>query len=206
MFFISEDFDLARDQMISRARVSWALEEARQAKLDLANLAFSMAVEDFSPLLMMGGGMASSAARSIGSLAIRPVATAILPGRGIWGFGSIGRGLLNKITTRDGFLFKGITVRTPISIQVQRFGSMGIKRVDFWGLRIGKSKFANRFLAAIKPEWNNLSVYTKGIVPKGTEIKIGIIGPQGWRWPGGSLQVIVKSKEVLQQVSEFIPR
>lgn len=92
-----------------------------------------------------------------------------------------------EITTPDGFLFKGFTVNAPFDIPVQRFGNMSLDRSDFWGLRIGTSKFANRTFGAIKPSWNSLTQYSKGVIPKGTPIKFGIIGPQGLKYPGGSL-------------------
>ena len=57
---------------------------------------------------------------------------------------------------------------------------MSRRRPDYWGLRIGTSEFANRTFGAIKPNWNPLTQYTIGVIPKGTPIKFGIIGPQGW--------------------------
>ncbi len=110
------------------------------------------------------------------------------------------------ITTTDGFLIRGFTIKAPFNIPVQRFGNMSIGRSDFWGLRIGGSKFANRVFGAIKPSWNPLTQYTKGVIPKGTTIKVGIIGPQGWRYPGGSLQFITPSKEVIKQSSQIFLR
>jgi hypothetical protein len=110
------------------------------------------------------------------------------------------------LTTADGFLFKGFTVRAPFNIPVQRFGNMSLGRPDFWGPRIGTSKFANRVFGAIKPSWNPLTQYTKGVIPKGTPIKFGVIGPQGWRYPGGSLQFITPSRGVINQFSKIIPR
>jgi hypothetical protein len=109
------------------------------------------------------------------------------------------------VTTADGFLFRGFTINAPFNIPVQRFGNMSIVRPDFWGARIGTSKFANRTFGAIKPAWNPLSQYTKGVIPKGTPIKFGIIGPQGWRYPGGSLQFIVPSRSVINQSTKLIP-
>ena len=111
-----------------------------------------------------------------------------------------------QMTTTDGFLFRSFTIRTPVNIPAQRFGNMSLSRPDFWGLRIGTNKFANRTFAAIKPEWNPLTQYTSGIIPKGTTIKFGIIGPQGWRYPGGSLQFILPSQNVINQSSKLIPR
>ncbi len=107
-------------------------------------------------------------------------------------------------TTADGFLFKGFTIKSPVNIPVQRFGNMSLNRPDFWGLRIGSNKFLNRTLAAIKPEWNSLTQITTGIIPKGTPIKFGVIGPQGIRYPGGSLQFITKSRSITNQATKIV--
>lgn len=111
-----------------------------------------------------------------------------------------------SLTTNEGFLFKGFTITTPFNIPVQRFGNMSIIKPDFWGMRIGTSQFANRTFGAIKPVWNPLTQHTKGIIPSGTQIKFGIIGPQGWKYPGGSFQFIVPSKNIINQSSKFIIR
>tara|TARA_Y100001954_G_C15597500_1_gene496274 strand:- start:82 stop:294 length:213 start_codon:yes stop_codon:yes gene_type:complete len=66
---------------------------------------------------------------------------------------------------------------------------MSRRRPDYWGLRIGTSEFANRTFGAIKPNWNPLTQYTIGVIPKGTPIKFGIIGPQGWKYPGGGIAI-----------------
>lgn len=112
--------------------------------------------------------------------------------------------LAGSLTSADGFLIGGVTIKTPFNIPVQRFGEMSLGRSDFWGLRIGTSKFANRTFGAIRPEWNNLTQYTTGTIPKGTTIKLGIIGPQGWLYPGGSLQFITSSRGVVNQSSKLI--
>jgi len=83
---------------------------------------------------------------------------------------------------------------------------MSLGRADFWGARIGSGRFANRTFAAILPAWNSLTQYTPGVIPKGTKIKFGIIGPQGWKYPGESLQFIVPSKNVINQSSNIISR
>ena len=113
-----------------------------------------------------------------------------------------------KITTSDGFLFKGFTVKAPFNIPVQRFGDLHLHstRGDFWGLRIGTNKFINRTFAAILPSWNPLTNYNSGVIPKGTKMKFGIIGPQGLKFPGGSLQFIVHSEEVKNVKSRKINR
>lgn len=115
-------------------------------------------------------------------------------------------GSARGVTTTDGFLFRGFTVKTPVNIPVQRFGNMSLGRPDFWGARIGTDQFANRTFGAIKPAWNPLTQYTTGVIPKGTPIKFGIIGPQSWRYPGGSFQFIVPSRSVINQSSKIIPR
>ena len=130
-------------------------------------------------------------------------------GAGIWlkagGRAAIGAARATRgVTTADGFLFRGFTVKTPFNIPVQRFGNMSLGRPDFWGARIGTSQFANRTFGAIKPAWNPLTQYTTGVIPKGTPIKFGIIGPQGWRYPGGSFQFIVPSRSVINQSSKLI--
>ena len=79
-------------------------------------------------------------------------------------------------------------------------------RGDFWGLRIGTNKFINRMFAAILPSWNPLTNYNSGIMPKGTKMKVGIIGPQGLKYPGESLQFIVHSEEVQKVKSKKIKR
>lgn len=79
-------------------------------------------------------------------------------------------------------------------------------REDFWGLRIGTNKFINRMFAAILPSWNPLTNYNSGIMPKGTKMKVGIIGPQGLKYPGESLQFIVHSEEVQKVKSKKIKR
>jgi hypothetical protein len=118
-------------------------------------------------------------------------------------------GILAKVaTTSDGFLFGGINIKSPINIPTQRFGFIATDdRTQFWGLRIGTSEFANRTAAAIKPEWNPLTQYTSGVIPKGTPIKVGIIGPQaGGFYTGGSLQFITNSNSIINKATKVIPR
>jgi hypothetical protein len=125
--------------------------------------------------------------------------------KGIGGFAF--NKLVSAVTTSDGFLFGGITVKSPFAIGVQRFGGMSLNRADFWGLRIGRGEFVNRMFAAIKKEWNPLDVYTTGVIPKGTPMKFGIIGPQsGGFYLGGSLQFIVDSKSVINQTTQVLVR
>ncbi len=109
-----------------------------------------------------------------------------------------------SLTSADGFLGRGINVKSPINIPVQRFGNMGVNRPDFWGIRVGSNKTINRVFVAIKPEWNSLSQYTTGVIPRGTPIKFGIVGPQGGKHIGGSVQFIVPSKSVINQTSKTV--
>ncbi|EDP71911.1 cell well associated RhsD protein precursor [Flavobacteriales bacterium ALC-1] len=113
------------------------------------------------------------------------------------------RALGSAVTTSEGFLLGSFTARTPWNIPVQRFGNMSLSRPDYWGLRLGSNKFINRTFAAIKPEWNPLTQYTTGIIPKGTSIRFGIIGPQGLSYPGGSIQFIQNSNKVINQASKI---
>ncbi|WP_294142925.1 RHS repeat-associated core domain-containing protein [uncultured Sanguibacteroides sp.] len=129
---------------------------------------------------------------------------------GMMALSGIGKNLitngLKNITTSDGFLIGGINIRAPFNIPVQRFGQMNINMPDFWGVRIGSNSFINRTFAAIKPNWNPLNQYTIGTIPKGTPVRFGIIGPQGLKYPGGSLQFILDSKNVINQTSKLIKR
>ncbi len=149
-----------------------------------------------------------------GSLSIGLATPPVTKALGGFALGKLGAGgsfafnrLANLVTDKEGFLFGGITIKSPFSIGVQRFGNINLNRPDYWGLRIGESAFANRTFAAIKTEWNPLSVYTSGVIPKGTRMKVGIIGPQsGGFYLGGSLQFIVDSKSVLNQTTKLIDR
>ncbi|MBU3661377.1 MAG: RHS repeat-associated core domain-containing protein [Flavobacteriales bacterium] len=107
-------------------------------------------------------------------------------------------------TTKDGYLLGKITFGMPFSIDIQRFGAMSANGLDYWSPTIfGSSRFAARTFNAIKPEWNNLSVYTTGRLPKGTQVTLGIIGWQGVKHPGGLIQFQVKSKLIKSQTSIF---
>ena len=98
-------------------------------------------------------------------------------------------------------------VKAPFNINTQRFGAqMKVDGGDFWGLRLGTSQFTNRTFVAIKPAWNDLSVYTTGVIPKGTPIRVGIVGPQGWRYPGGAVQFIAPSNQITGQNTILINR
>ena len=117
-------------------------------------------------------------------------------GMGGVSLGGVRNALVRKslLTTEEGFLLGSIQMKAPFNISVQRFGNMSLTRLDFWGLRIGTNRFVNRTFAAIKPSWNPLTQFTRGIIPKGTPIKFGIIGPQGLKYPGGLVQFLVNGK------------
>ena len=117
-------------------------------------------------------------------------------------------GVIGKIaTTSDGFLFGSINIKAPFNIPAQRFGNMSIGKSDFWGAKVGTSELINRTAVAIKPEWNSLTQYTTGIIPKGTSIQVGIVGPQaGGFYTGGSIQMITNSKSVVNQTTKMITR
>ena len=103
---------------------------------------------------------------------------------------------LFEFVTKEGFLFGSFKIKAPFNIPVQRFGNIPEGQLRPWGLRVGTSEFINRVFVAIKPEWNPLTVYNTGIIPKGTEIRIGIIGPQGLKYLGGLLQFNVNNSDV----------
>lgn len=138
----------------------------------------------------------------LGSPAFDPITMVVL------GIPSLARGMVglaSRITTSEGFLFGSFTIRTPINISVQRFGSMSLNRPDYWGLRLGSNRFVNRTFAAIRKEWNPLTNYSVGVIPKGTRITFGLIGPQGLKYPGGSIQIMVNSRNVINQFFYFKP-
>ena len=103
---------------------------------------------------------------------------------------------LFEFVTKEGFLFGSFKIKAPFNIPVQRFGNIPEGQVRPWGLRVGTSEFINRVFVAIKSEWNPLTVYNTGIIPKGTEIRIGIIGLQGLKYLGGLLQFNVNNSDV----------
>ena len=121
------------------------------------------------------------------------------------GFGA-GAGLKTGLTNAEGFLVGSLKVRAPLNIPVQRFGSTAPGDIRAWGARVGTSQFVNRTFVAIKPEWNTLTRYSLGTIPKGTSIRIGIVGPQGWRYPGGLLQINVRNQNVVGQTTMTVRR
>ncbi|TVZ27852.1 YD repeat-containing protein [Gillisia sp. Hel_I_86] len=115
-----------------------------------------------------------------------------------------GLSTLNKLTTAEGFLLGGVNIKAPFNIPVQRFGLMKVDGVNHFSPQIGSSKLLNRTFNAIKPEFNSLDLFTKGIIPKGTPIKFGIVGPQSLKYPGGNIQILANPKNVLNQESKLI--
>jgi hypothetical protein len=112
-----------------------------------------------------------------------------------------------KLTTTDGFLFGSISIKSPINISAQRFGNMSLSRPDFWTLKAtGESEFVNRTFIAIKPQWNPLTQFTTGTIPKGTTFQIGFVGPQSLKNPGGFIQFKVNSRDVINQTTKIINR
>ena len=167
-------------------------------KFMIRNYIISLAMSEFRTLFQAAGDLG---AEILHEIATTVITTAIV--------GSAFKFVFSGgLTTADGFLVKGIRTRSKYTINVQRFGDIHIDSVrpDFWGLRIGPSRFANRVFAAIKPEWNPLTQYTTGVIPKGTEITWGIIGPQGGFHIGLSVQFVVLSKNVQQQMTRMISR
>lgn len=70
---------------------------------------------------------------------------------------------------------------------------------------MGSSKVVGRVPYAIKTEWNPLTQYSTGYIPKGTSIEFGIVGPQ---YPlyhtGGGVQILVESNTV-RSIQTIIP-
>ncbi|WP_334126971.1 hypothetical protein, partial [Empedobacter brevis] len=136
---------------------------------------------------------------------------------GLWQGGSIemtgaavGQALnpISKLVTNsEGYLFGSINIKAPFNISAQRFGNMRTSGADYWGLRIGGGEVSNRSLNAIKTEWNSLNQLTNGVIPKGTPIRVGIVGPQGGFYggiySGGSIQFQVQSKSVINQSTKM---
>lgn len=135
------------------------------------------------------------------SYGITTVAIALAGTKGVGSFTETA--LSTNLVSKEGFLFGGINIKAPFDIPVQRFGtSMSLESTQAWGIRVGSNKIIARTFFAIKPEWNDLSMFTKGTIPRGTPIKFGIVGPQGLR-PGGLLQFNLKSFHVVDQESKF---
>ena len=111
------------------------------------------------------------------------------------------------LTDAEGYLIGPIRLITPFGLRVQRFGLMSLNKLDYWGhSTFGTSQPAARAFNAILPNWNDLTLYTRGTIPKGVNLKIGITGAQGWRYPGGLYQVQTNSRNVLQQSSKMLPK
>jgi RHS repeat-associated protein len=126
--------------------------------------------------------------------------------------GSKGLGLSLRATgsamraaaTAEGFLIGSLSVKAPFNIPVQRFGAMSIQQQSAFALRTGSSPFLARTFNAILPQWNNLTNYTLGTIPKGTGIRIGFTAPQGLKHPGGFLQINVEPRLVTNQTTKLL--
>ena len=163
-------------------------------------------------VLAKGAGAALKAVGSVGSLATTVAKTNVAS----WELGTLGtraaartvaQKLPTVLTDSRGYFIGPLTVRTPLSLRVQRFGMMSLRKPDYWGPRtFGTSQAAARRLNAIIPSWNDLSLYTKGTIPRGTPLRIGITGSQGWPYPGGLYQVEVESRSVVGQTSQLLPK
>jgi len=163
-------------------------------------------------VLAKGAGAALKTAGSVGSLATSVARTNVAD----WELGTLGtraaaRTVAQKLPTiltdSRGYFIGPLTVRTPLSLRVQRFGMMSLRKPDYWGPRtFGSSQAAARRLNAIIPAWNDLTLYTQGTIPRGTPLSIGITGSQGWKYPGGLYQVEVESRSVVGQASKILPK
>lgn len=107
--------------------------------------------------------------------------------------------------TEEGFLFGHLNVTAPLDIPVQRFGGMSLKESPF-ALRTGTSKFLARNFNAIKPRWNKLDVYTTGVIPRGTKIKIGLAAPQSNFRIGLLPQINVQARQVVKQTTKIVKK
>jgi len=75
MFYFSDNFEMKSEADFRSYNHAQMERRIRQNRLEVVNEMFSMAVVDFTPLLMMGGGIAASSARAIGGFATRAVGT-----------------------------------------------------------------------------------------------------------------------------------
>lgn len=163
-------------------------------------------------LLAKGAGAALKVAGSVGSVAAQVAKTNVVS----WELGAMGtrqaagtvlKKLPTILTDSEGYLVGPVRFNAPLSLRVQRFGLMSLRKLDYWGPRtFGASRVAARRFNAILPSWNDLMLYTEGTIPKGTSLKFGITGSQGWSYPGGLYQVEVNSRSVLEQSSRIIPK
>lgn len=111
------------------------------------------------------------------------------------------------LTDVEGYFIMPLNIKIPFNLRVQRFGRIKIRELDCWGPRtFGTSQGAARRFNAILTEWNSLTQYTKGTILKGTNIKFGLTGSQGWKYPGGLYQVEIESKLVIDKVSTMLPK
>ncbi len=102
------------------------------------------------------------------------------------GYAQRGIGLLAKsITTYDGFLFGSIGIKTPINLRVGLYASENtIKYGTFhWSTIaprvLSKNQWFGRRMLQISPKFQHtLGPWSNQIIPKGSQIKIGLVGPQ----------------------------
>lgn len=150
-------------------------------------------------LLTVGAGVLSSGG-NIGSEVVGSSVSSTLS--------YVGRKVPAMVTTSEGFLIGGVNIRAPFNIPVQRFGELVPGTTQHWGLRLGGNRFVNRTFAAILPEWNPLTTLNQAYIPKGTMMKVGIVGPQKslWIYPGGSVQFFINSSNVQSNSIRYIAR
>jgi RHS repeat-associated protein len=87
MFFLSEDFSGRRDMLLNQGRIADNMAIARRNQMETVNELYDMAMTDLVPAAMMGiGGVV---ANPVSMLVARASGTAIMAGRGIWGFGQL---------------------------------------------------------------------------------------------------------------------
>jgi hypothetical protein len=163
-------------------------------------------------LTTKGAGAGVKVAGRVASTAGR-VANTNVASWGLRGMGTkqaattVAQKLPTILTDAEGYLIGPIQLTLPFNLRVQRFGLMSLNKLDYWGpSTFGTSQSAARMFNAILPSWNDLTLYTKGVIPNGVSLKIGITGAQGWRYPGGLYQVQTNSRNVLQQSSKILPK
>jgi len=120
------------------------------------------------------------------------------------------------ITNGQGFLMGSVSVRIPFAIGVTRYGGIACSATaaaQHWAVRfpafISSNPALTRSLLAIMPQWNNMLRITNGVIPKGTQVQVGIVGPQAWPgyfYPGGWIQILVKSGEVIKETTQCLTR
>jgi RHS repeat-associated protein len=97
----------------------------------------------------------------------------------------IGTAGLGTFTTSSGFLFGSIGFRTPMTIRVGLYASENTLKygVFKWSTiapkALGQTNFFGRNMLQITPKFQPaLGTWSSQVIPKGTYIRFGIIGPQ----------------------------